>query len=212
MPDAWEDAHGLDKTDPSDAGADADGDLRTNLQEYQEGTDPLAPDTDADGLDDGDEASLGTDPNAADSDGDGLADGDEVHAHGTDPLDEDTDGDGMPDGWEVVNSLDPLLDDADVDTDGDGFSNLTEFAAGSDPTDAESLPPGPADRVGFSCRSAGPGGPPCGAALALLVAAEVIRRKSRLASRGGARACGGKARGQCRRLKLRSGNPSAPCF
>ncbi len=50
MPDAWEDAFGLDPDDPSDAAGDADGDGLTNLQEYLSGTYPIAADTDADGL------------------------------------------------------------------------------------------------------------------------------------------------------------------
>jgi hypothetical protein len=47
-----------------------------------------------------------------DTDGDGLTDGDEVVVHGTDPDDPDTDGDGMSDGLEVAEGLDPL-DDTD---------------------------------------------------------------------------------------------------
>ncbi len=55
MPDWWEDAHGLDKNDGSDAGADPDSDGLTNFEEYQSGTDPQDPDTDDDGIDDGDD-------------------------------------------------------------------------------------------------------------------------------------------------------------
>ncbi len=40
IPDSWEDANGLDKTDPSDSSLDRDHDLRTNLFEYISGTDP----------------------------------------------------------------------------------------------------------------------------------------------------------------------------
>ena len=40
MPDAWEIAHGLNPTDPSDATQDFDHDGRTNLQEYQDGSNP----------------------------------------------------------------------------------------------------------------------------------------------------------------------------
>jgi hypothetical protein len=40
IPDAWEDANGLDKFDAADASLDTDGDGFTNLQEYQTGTDP----------------------------------------------------------------------------------------------------------------------------------------------------------------------------
>jgi hypothetical protein len=40
MPDAWEIAHGLNPNNSSDATQDPDGDGYTNLQEYQNGTDP----------------------------------------------------------------------------------------------------------------------------------------------------------------------------
>jgi hypothetical protein len=40
MPDNWESQYGLDPSDPSDASADPDNDGKTNLQEYQAGTDP----------------------------------------------------------------------------------------------------------------------------------------------------------------------------
>jgi hypothetical protein len=40
MPDAFEDAYGLNRADPADAGLDADGDGVTNADEYRTGTDP----------------------------------------------------------------------------------------------------------------------------------------------------------------------------
>lgn len=40
MPDAWEQAHGLDASDPADATPDLDGDGFTNRQEYGAATDP----------------------------------------------------------------------------------------------------------------------------------------------------------------------------
>lgn len=40
MPDAWEVGYGFDPANASDAGGDADGDGRTNLQEYQQGSHP----------------------------------------------------------------------------------------------------------------------------------------------------------------------------
>jgi hypothetical protein len=40
MPDAYEDANGLNKNSAADAGLDPDGDRMTNLQEYLAGTDP----------------------------------------------------------------------------------------------------------------------------------------------------------------------------
>jgi hypothetical protein len=70
-------------------------------------------DTDGDMLTDAQEAELGTNPELADSDGDGLSDFAEVgfepgSATGTDPNLSDTDADGVGDGDEVTNGTDPL--------------------------------------------------------------------------------------------------------
>jgi hypothetical protein len=86
IPDDWKIAHGLDPNDPYLAMEDPDHDGLTNLEEYQYGTDPNNPDTD----------------------GDGLSDGDEVHVYHTNPLLWDTDGDGISDGVEVRTGSDPL--------------------------------------------------------------------------------------------------------
>ena len=64
-------------------------------------------DDDGDGLGNDLEAALGTDPNEPDTDGDGLSDGDEHFTHGTDPTSADTDGDGYLDGWELDEGTDP---------------------------------------------------------------------------------------------------------
>jgi outer membrane protein OmpA-like peptidoglycan-associated protein len=126
---------------------DDDNDGLTNGQERRVGTNPLNPDTDGDGLFDGDEVRKyrtnplradtdgdgltdgdeilknHTDPTKYDTDGDGLADGDEVQKYHTDPLKPDTDGDGLTDGDEVLRfHTDPLK----VDTDGDGLSDRDE--------------------------------------------------------------------------------------
>ncbi|HVR09681.1 MAG TPA: Ig-like domain-containing protein, partial [Thermoanaerobaculia bacterium] len=55
IPDDWKVAHGLDPNDPLVAYEDPDHDGLTNLEEFQYGTDPNNPDTDGDGLSDGDE-------------------------------------------------------------------------------------------------------------------------------------------------------------
>lgn len=79
IPDSWAIANGLDPTDPALPFEDPDHDGLTNLQEFQ----------------------LGTDPNNPDSDGDGLTDGQEVLMYHTNPLLFSTDGTGIPDGIEV---------------------------------------------------------------------------------------------------------------
>ncbi len=88
---------------------DDDNDGLTGAQELALGTDPFNPDTDGDGLTDGDEINIyGTDPLNPDTDGDGLTDGDEVNIYGTDPTLADTDLDGISDGAEVAMGTDPL--------------------------------------------------------------------------------------------------------
>lgn len=110
------------------------------------------PDSDNDGLKDGEEATLGTDPNNEDTDGDGINDSEEVGADLNNPLDEDEDGiidaldsnvlDSDMDG--VVDQLDPANDNPCIpdntiglcDTDNDGISDGDEIADGTDPFDA----------------------------------------------------------------------------
>ena len=89
---------------------DTDVDGLANTQETVLGTDPNNPDTDADGLKDGDEVLIyTTDPRNRDSDGDLLSDFDEVNTYKTNPRLADTDGDGAADGVEVVQGTDPLV-------------------------------------------------------------------------------------------------------
>ena len=113
------------------------------------GTDPLAADTDGDGLSDGAEIdTYSTDPLCADSDGDGLNDAQEILL-GTSPANPDSDGDGLLDGWEVSHSLNPLSatggDGADGDIDGDGLTNLQEQTLGGNPRSADTDGDGLAD-------------------------------------------------------------------
>jgi hypothetical protein len=124
----------IDITDPTDGDSDTIGD---NWEIFYFGdvtvTDGSG-DGEPDGLTDLEEWQEGTDPTNPDTDGDGLSDGDEVNTHMTDPLDADSDGDGFEDGFEVDNAasgFDPLADDSSEDPDGDGLINSEELIAGT---------------------------------------------------------------------------------
>ena len=121
--------------DGNDCDGDDDGDGLADSLELglPESTDPLDPDTDDDGLLDGEEVNThSTDPIEADSDGDGLTDGAEVNTHSTDPSDADSDDDGLTDGDEVnKHKSDPDV----IDTDGGGLSDGDEIDLGRDPND-----------------------------------------------------------------------------
>jgi hypothetical protein len=81
---------------------DLDYDNYIDSLEVEVGLDPGNPDTDGDGVADGDEVTLYfTDPSSWDTDGDGISDGEELFALLTDPLLWDTDGDGVGDGQEL---------------------------------------------------------------------------------------------------------------
>ena len=127
-----------DPTDPCDPNAtsptcDQDNDGLTNAEETTAGTNPTNPDSDGDGLYDGEEvegtdhpatpitATSTSDPNdpcdpnatapTCDQDNDGLTNAEEVTA-GTNPTNPDTDGDGLYDGEEVNgvdNTTTPLV-------------------------------------------------------------------------------------------------------
>jgi hypothetical protein len=89
--------------DPNPGQADTDGDGAG---------DACDSDIDGDGLDNATELLLGTDPGNPDSDRDGLTDGEEVNLYATDPLKSDSDGDHLSDGVEVnVYDSDPNHDD-----------------------------------------------------------------------------------------------------
>jgi len=86
MPDSFEITYGLNPA-ADDSGLDADGDLLSNLEEFEAGTLPDDPDTDGDLLTDKEEIDLGTDPLELDTDGDSFNDFSEVVSSGTDPFD-----------------------------------------------------------------------------------------------------------------------------
>ena len=126
----------VDFTDPNDPADD--------------GTGGPPVDTDGDFLYDDEELALGTDPNNPDTDADGLMDGDEVWTYATDPLNADTDGGGVNDGDEVFVDFTDPNDPADdgtggppIDSDGDFLYDDEELALGTDPnnpdTDADGL-------------------------------------------------------------------------
>lgn len=144
MPDRFEDANGLDKNNPDDAGVDNDAnggpDGLTNLAEFQAGTDPQNADSDDDGLSDGDELTGALNPwtnNVS-----GTPPGDP-----TDPLADDSDDDGELDGEEIANGTNPNRRPPNtgpvfpfVDSDGDSYRDEAEIAFGSDPNDSRSCP------------------------------------------------------------------------
>ncbi len=152
-------------TDPNDPDddipfVDTDRDQLSDDDEAIYGTDVNDPDSDDDGLLDGDEVRTRlTDPLSPDSDGDSLTDGDEALVYLTSPLLRDTDGGGVQDDVEVLISftdpLDPSDDDPNlVDTDRDGLPDTSESALGTDPlvrdTDEDGLEDGPEVNVHLS--------------------------------------------------------------
>ncbi|MFK7755460.1 MAG: Ig-like domain-containing protein, partial [Flavobacteriales bacterium] len=169
-----------DSTDPlnpcdpnglADPLTDCDNDGLTNGEEDTNGngvvdaneTDPLDPDSDGDGFEDGEEVfgpdgvaisgdesdpldPCDPDPAAipdSDCDNDGLT-ADEEDDEGTDPGEPDTDGDGIDDGEEVDNGTDPLdacdpngdINDPLADCDNDGLTNAEEDTNGNGIVDA----------------------------------------------------------------------------
>ncbi len=114
MTDAFEVTYdSLDPNNAADALEDADNDNLINKDEQKYGTNPEDPDTDKDGLLDGDEVHRYiTNPRIpdkdADYDGDGLTNVEEVDIYGTDPSQPDSDFDGFEDGEEIDKGSDPL--------------------------------------------------------------------------------------------------------
>jgi hypothetical protein len=94
MDDRWEFENGLEPLNGNDAFENRDDDSLSNLQEFQNGTDPFDEDTDDDGIDDYWEAFFGLDPldpgdAVDDNDGDGFTNLEEYEAL-TDPNDPDS--------------------------------------------------------------------------------------------------------------------------
>ena len=115
LPNAYEDGFSfLYPFDPLDATQDNDQDGLNNLQEFQLGTDPSEPDSDADGFFDGDDVAP-TDPQYA----------------------MDSDQDGLPDQWEFANGFDAFRHDSFEDMDNDRLSNRQEYQLGTDPNNPD---------------------------------------------------------------------------
>jgi hypothetical protein len=94
------------------------GDINVTEQGIIDNLDPLG-DEDGDGLTNGEEKEIGTNPLDPDTDGDGLDDGLEYKVIHTDPKKSDTDGDGVTDGIEVVGTWEgreTISADGDVTT------------------------------------------------------------------------------------------------
>ena len=135
IPDEWESRYGL-VGDNADAAADPDGDGRTNLEEYNAGTNPIVAE---DYL-----ASVATsERHIVDTWIESTAVGgwDLVEVWGLSGLfmadtagrAPDADKDGLPDWWETLYGLNPIVADSHVDSDGDGRTNLEEYNAGTNP-------------------------------------------------------------------------------
>lgn len=137
LSDNWEVLHFGNLT--PNAGDDADGDSITNLEEFNEATDPQIADSDRDGLPDDWEllhfGELAQNPNG-DPDGDGISNFAEFNRN-INPNSDDSDMDGLPDGWEI-RYFDNLAQNPADDPDGDGITNLEEFNEGRDPNVADS--------------------------------------------------------------------------
>ncbi len=95
LPNWWEDENGgYDDSVPNNSDLDSDGDGLTDLQEYENGTDPSDSDSDNDDIPDGWEVEYGFDPlDAYDADDDDDTDGAdnlEEYQHGLNPLENNT--------------------------------------------------------------------------------------------------------------------------
>ena len=105
LPDNWEINNDLDPEDNGDVDpsngpeGDPDQDGLTNIDEFENGTDPQDADTDDDDLNDNVETNTGVYVSATDT--------------GTNPKVADTDVDWLNDGAEVENGTNPLLEDTD---------------------------------------------------------------------------------------------------
>lgn len=143
LPDWWELAHGLDPFTPN-AGADADGDGRTDLEEYNADTNPRVAENWAKAIGETD-APFTTDTRVVVTGGNPTFDTvfavvavSGLFVCDTGGLYYDWDGDGIPNWWEARFAGDKVRLAPTEDLDGDGYDNRAEFVLYSDPTDAQS--------------------------------------------------------------------------
>ena len=139
MPDIYELAHGLDPA-RNDADEDGDSDGRTNMEEFNAGTNPSV-------ADDWSKSASATESFVLSTwmERPAIHEEDvvEVWARSlaflvnTAGRAKDTDRDGLPDFWEVFYGLDPFVADAGLDSDGDGRTNREEYNAGTSPIAAD---------------------------------------------------------------------------
>ena len=113
MRDYWETLYGLNNT-TNDAALDPDEDGRTNLEEFNDGTDPNADDWR--GPQQWASFSITVDTGGFNG---GFA--------------LDSDSDGMPDWWEVQYGLSTNVNDSAGNPDGDGLTNIEEYNSGTLP-------------------------------------------------------------------------------
>lgn len=114
IPDWWEVLYALNPN-VNDSAEDADRDGLSNLEEFSSGSNPIVQDR----------------PSVV-----GVS---SVFLVDTGGRSFDTDSDGLPDWWEKLYFSDPRVANPLADDDGDGQSNAAEFAAGSNPRDANSV-------------------------------------------------------------------------
>lgn len=151
IPDGWEDGHGLNPNDARDASLDYNHNGRTNLQEYQNSSDPWDKDTDGDEISNYAEcwAVFGfyTDPFTSDTDGDGISDlieickyintGDETQMK--ELYTNETDRFAVMVNITNLSRTYPYeLDPTNSDVDGDGLNDGAEISAGTNPNRVDS--------------------------------------------------------------------------
>ncbi len=135
IPDYWLEKYDIKITTPEDLNVDIDNDGLTLKEEYKYFTNPLDPDTDKDGYNDGKEVHDGYNPlgeGKLDMDRDNLPDNWEEEnglSLKNNDYNLDPDNDGLPNYLEYTHLTNPLK----ADTDGDGYSDLQEIKNGYDP-------------------------------------------------------------------------------